>query len=62
MANMFGGLVRTGLAAFGGYLVSKGLIDQSGADTLSSNASALTGVATVIGTAVWSWWSKRNAK
>ena len=60
MGNVFGGLFRTGLAAVGGYLVSKGLIDQAGAETLSANASAIAGVATVLGTAAWSWWSKRK--
>ncbi len=60
MANVIGGLVRTGIAAFGGYLVSKGLIDQAGADALAGNAGAVTGVATILGAAAWSWWSKRK--
>ena len=62
MGNVIGGLFRTGLAAAGGWLVSKGLIDQAGADTLAANASAVVGVATVLGTAAWSWWSKRGKK
>ena len=60
MGTVLGGLVRTGLAAAGGYLVSKGLIDQAGAETMSAYASAIAGVAAVLGTAVWSWWSKRR--
>lgn len=60
MKEVIGGLVRTGLAAAGGWLVSKGYIDAAGAEQLSANASAISGVAAVLGAAVWSWWAKRK--
>ena len=62
MGNVLGGLVRTGLAAFGGYLVKQGLVDQGAAETLSSYAPAIAGAAAVQGTAAWSWWSKKRGK
>lgn len=53
-AEEVGGVVRTVLAALGGYLVAKGVVD----------AATVTAVAGAIGTlvvAVWSVWVKRKA-
>ena len=46
------GILRAILAAVGGWLVSKGLID-------SATATALAGAAVTILTAIWSIWSNR---
>ena len=34
LSNYIGGFIRTALAAFGGYLVAKGIASQEQADTL----------------------------
>ncbi len=60
--EVLSGLVRAGLASVGGWLVSKGYATSEDAAALATNATALTGAATVIAAAAWSWWSKRNAK
>ena len=48
------GVVRTILAAVGGYVVAKGYIDNA-------TLTAVLGGAGTIFVAVWSWWSKRGA-
>ena len=58
---IMGGIVRAGLASVGGYLVSKGYATSADVETLATNANAVVGVAAVVVTAVWSWWSKRKA-
>jgi predicted MFS family arabinose efflux permease len=52
MKEKINGLVRTGLAAVGGGFVMTHLDDLT---------TVVTGVLVILGTAVWSWWSKRNA-
>ena len=52
-ADQFAGIVRALFAAFGGYLVAKGLVD---AETVAT----LAGVAATTGAAIWSFLSKRN--
>ena len=52
-ADQFAGLVRAIVAALGGYLVAKGLVD---AETVAT----LAGVAATAGAAIWSFLSKRN--
>lgn len=49
-----GGIARALLAAFGGFLASRGLIVDA------STLEAVIGAFTVIGTAFWSVWSKRR--
>lgn len=53
-AEQIGGILRTVLAAGGGYFVSKGYID---------NATMMTVVGAVVtlATAGWSVWAKRKA-
>lgn len=52
-ADQFAGLVRAIVAALGGYLVAKGLVD---AETVAT----LAGVAATAGAAIWSYLSKRD--
>ena len=52
-AEQFAGLVRAIVAALGGYLVAKGLVD---AETIAT----LAGVAATAGAAIWSFLSKRD--
>lgn len=52
-ADQVAGVVRALVAAIGGYLVGKGIVD---ADTVSAVGGGLATVAT----AVWSVWSKRD--
>ena len=52
-AEQFAGIVRAIVAAVGGYLVGKGLVD---AETVAT----LAGVAATAGAAIWSFLSKRN--
>ena len=52
-AEQFAGIVRALFAAFGGYLVGKGLVD---AETVAT----LAGVAATAGAAIWSYLSKRD--
>ena len=52
-ADQFAGLVRAIVAALGGYLVAKGLVD---AETVAT----LAGVAATAGAAIWSFLSKRD--
>lgn len=54
-AEQFAGIVRAIVAAAGGFLVAKGVID---AETLA----ALAGAAATIGAAVWSVLSKKKAE
>lgn len=56
-----GGLVRAGLAAAGGYLVSQGLATDQDAATIANSSEVVTGLITVAAAAVWSWWNKRKA-
>ncbi len=58
---IMGGIVRAGLASVGGYLVSKGYATSADVETLATNANAVVGVAAVVATVAWSWWSKRKA-
>ena len=52
-ADQFAGLVRAIVAALGGYLVGKGLVD---AETVAT----LAGVAATAGAAIWSYlWKKK---
>ena len=55
------GIVRSGLAAFGGWLVSNGYASSEDAANLATNGTAIAGAVTVVATAAWSWWSKRRA-
>ena len=52
-ADQFAGLVRAIVAALGGYLVAKGLVD---AETVAT----LAGVAATAGAAIWSFLSKKR--
>lgn len=52
-AEQFAGLVRAIVAALGGYLVAKGLVD---AETVAT----LAGVAATAGAAIWSFLSKKQ--
>lgn len=52
-AEQFAGLVRAIVAALGGYLVAKGLVD---AETVAT----LAGVAATAGAAIWSYLSKKQ--
>jgi hypothetical protein len=52
-ADQFAGLVRAIVAALGGYLVAKGLVD---AETVAT----LAGVAATAGAAIWSFLSKKK--
>jgi hypothetical protein len=52
-AEQFAGIVRAIVAAVGGYLVGKGLVD---AETVAT----LAGVAATAGAAIWSYLSKRD--
>ena len=54
-ADQFAGIVRALFAAFGGYLVAKGLVD---AETVAT----LAGVAATAGAALWSYLSKRKTE
>ena len=60
--EVLSGIARAGVAAVGGYLVSKGYASSEDAAALATNASALVGAVTVLATAAWSWWSKRSTK
>ena len=59
--EVMSGILRSGLAAVGGWLASKGYASAEDAAALATNASAITGAATVLASAAWSWWSKRKA-
>ena len=52
-ADQFAGLVLAIVAALGGYLVAKGLVD---AETVAT----LAGVAATAGAAIWSFLSKKK--
>ena len=52
-ADQFAGIVRAIVAAVGGFLVAKGVID---AETVAT----LAGVAATAGAAIWSFLSKRD--
>jgi hypothetical protein len=52
-ADQFAGIVRAIVAALGGYLVAKGLVD---AETVAT----LAGVAATAGAAIWSFLSKKK--
>lgn len=55
------GLFRALLSAFGGWLVSKGIVSEEGAQqVIASVTDVLTGLLTIAATVAWSWWSKRN--
>lgn len=60
MKQIIGGMVRTWLSFAAGWLVSKGLATADDAGVLVNNADAIIGVVTVVGTAAWSWWSKKS--
>lgn len=53
-SGQIAGIVRAVLAAAGGYLVGKGMVDQA-------TVEQVTGAVAVIATALWSWYSKRQA-
>jgi multisubunit Na+/H+ antiporter MnhB subunit len=55
MKEIILGLIRHGLTAGGGALVTKGLVDQAGADQLVGAIIALAGAA-------WSIYEKVRAK
>lgn len=59
--QVFGGLARAVLAAFGGWLVSEGFIGEGDTEAVAANATSVAGAAAVIVTAVWSWVSKARA-
>ena len=50
--DQFEGIVRTVLAAGGGYFVGKGLIDNQ-------TMMAVSGALATLATAGWSYWSKK---
>lgn len=52
--DQIGGVVRAVLAALGGFLVGKGILD-------SGTATTLAGALTTIIISVWSAWSNRPA-
>lgn len=54
-ADQFAGIVRAIVAALGGYLVAKGVVD---AETVAT----LAGVAATAGAAIWSYLSKRKTE
>lgn len=51
-ANTIGGVVRTILAAIGGYFVGKGVLD-------ASTSTAIAGAGGTIAVAIWSVLSKK---
>lgn len=51
-ADQITGILRAILTAIGGYLVGKGIVDQT-------TATSLIGAAVTIGGALWSLWSNR---
>lgn len=55
---MLAGIIRACLAAFGGWLVSKGAATSADAAALTSNADAISGVVSVLAAAAWSIWAK----
>ena len=58
---VLGGLVRTALAALGGWLVSKGLASESDAAVIiESGVDFVGGLVSIALTILWSWWSKRK--
>ena len=58
---VLGGLVRTALAALGGWLVSKGLASESDAAVIiESGVDFVGGLVSIVLTILWSWWSKRK--
>lgn len=59
--TMWGGLCRAVMAAFGGWLVNRGLVTEEGAaELVGAGAEFLAGLLAVAATVAWSWWSKRN--
>lgn len=59
----WGGLSRALLSAFGGWLVSKGIVSEEGAQqVIASVTDVLAGLLTIAATVAWSWWSKRKNK
>jgi hypothetical protein len=54
-AEQIAGIVRAIVAAIGGYLVGKGIID-------AETVAAVSGAAAVIAAAVWSVLSKRKGE
>ena len=54
-ADQFAGIIRALFAAFGGYLVARGLVD-------AATVATLAGVAATAGAALWSYLSKRKTE
>jgi len=58
---MWGGLARAVMAAFGGWLVNRGLVTEEGAaEIVGAGAEFLAGLLAVAAAGAWSWWSKRG--
>ena len=57
--SVVGGMVRTGLSALGGWLLSKGLTTAEGAAAIANGADVIVGVGSVVVAAAWSWYNKR---
>lgn len=53
--DQFGGIVRAILAAIGGYLVGKGVVD-------AETATTITGAIATIAVTAWSVWTNRPEK
>ena len=53
-AEQFGGVLRAILAFAGGYVVSKGLVDEA-------TMTVVVGGLVTIGVAFWSWYIKKPA-
>lgn len=54
MKEQISSILRSILKLGGGYLIAKGLTDQSNSEVIIAGILAAGGV-------VWSWWTHRNA-
>jgi len=58
---IFGGIVRTALAAAGGWLVGEGLASESdAAGLIESGTEFVCGFLGITITVIWSWCAKRR--
>lgn len=53
--DQIAGILRAVLAAGGGYLIGKGVID-------AESYGAISGAAVTLAVAVWSFWAKKQSK
>ena len=61
MKAMIGSVVRAGLAAAAGWLVSKGAASADDAAAIVKQADTIAAGVVFAGTIGWSWWSKKKA-